>query len=87
MRTALPLSLTVAHVSLAAGPICKKSLVTMSAGEVRRLDAYIRMNPMPAEYQGWTATILCNDCLKHSEAPWHFAYHKARACRCDPALV
>ena len=42
-------------------PICKKSLGDYSR-YWRALDSEVAASPVPEEYQGWEATILCNDC-------------------------
>lgn len=42
-------------------PICKKSLGDYSR-YWRALDAEVASSPVPPEYQGWQANILCNDC-------------------------
>ena len=42
-------------------PICKKSLGDYSA-HWRMIDRQVAALPVPPEYQGWRADVLCNDC-------------------------
>jgi RING finger/CHY zinc finger protein 1 len=42
-------------------PICKKSLGDYSA-HWRMIDRNVAALPVPPEYQGWRADVLCNDC-------------------------
>ena len=35
---------------------------------------------MPEEYKDKISKILCNDCEKKTEAPFHFMYHKCVEC-------
>jgi hypothetical protein len=60
-------------------PTCKKS-VGRDPYRDQQIEQYLRVNPMPPEYTGWIAVILCNDCLLQSEAPFHFAFHKCTHC-------
>jgi len=56
-------------------PICKKSLGDMS-NRWRQIDDYMVSNPMPEEYKDKMANILCYDCGKYSDVPYHFVYHR-----------
>lgn len=42
-------------------PICKKSLGDYSA-HWQDIDSRVAVLPVPPEYRGWRADILCNDC-------------------------
>jgi RING finger/CHY zinc finger protein 1 len=61
-------------------PECKKSIIK-SAHRDEQIENYLAINPMPEEYKDYVATILCNDCLKKCEVPYHFAFH--RCCHCN----
>lgn len=49
-------------------PICKKSLGDYSR-HWAELDRQVRALPVPPEYQGWRADILCNDCSRCLPGP------------------
>ena len=51
-------------------------------GRDRAIDEYLEMYPMPPEYSAWRAVILCNDCVKESDVPHHFAFHRCPRRRC-----
>eukprot|EP01135_Chromosphaera_perkinsii_P006900 Nk52_evm55s621 gene=Nk52_evmTU55s621 len=60
-------------------PICSKSL-----GDMRdyfsKIDCLLKDHKMPKEFENVGSLILCNDCEKKSEAPYHFLYHKCAHC-------
>jgi len=60
-------------------PVCKKSILEDRFRD-REIASYLRHNPMPDEYKGYTATILCNDCVRYSNTPWHFMFHQCSLC-------
>ncbi|KAF6002994.1 hypothetical protein F1559_002199 [Cyanidiococcus yangmingshanensis] len=57
-------------------PVCKKSLADMSA----YFEAQLRDEPMPPEYRGIPARIICNDCSTRSVVEFHFLYNKCPEC-------
>ncbi|KAL5544275.1 hypothetical protein UlMin_008059 [Ulmus minor] len=59
-------------------PLCGKSLGDMQV-YFKMLDALLAGERIPDEYSGQTQVILCNDCGKRGEAPFHWLYHK---CSC-----
>ena len=59
-------------------PLCCKSMFDMS-GVWRGLDASVERNPMPEEYSETRVEILCNDCGRRSDAPFH-VWIKCSAC-------
>ncbi|KAK3226051.1 hypothetical protein Dsin_005913 [Dipteronia sinensis] len=60
-------------------PICSKSLGDMQV-YFRMLDALLAEEKIPQEYSGRTQVILCNDCEKRGNAPFHWLYHKCSNC-------
>lgn len=60
-------------------PTCLKSLYDMSA-YFARIDAFLKAQTMPQEYENFVSQILCNDCEKKSTAKYHFLYHKCSHC-------
>ena len=62
-------------------PTCKRS-ISSDPNADQNIEAYLRECPMPDEYSLWRAVILCNDCLAHSELPYHFAYHRCPDAQC-----
>ncbi|KAF4356771.1 hypothetical protein G4B88_017801 [Cannabis sativa] len=60
-------------------PICGKSLGDMQV-YFKMLDALLAEEKIPEEYSGQTQIILCNDCEKRGEAPFHWLYHKCSFC-------
>ncbi|KAJ0255812.1 Zinc finger protein BRUTUS-like [Hirschfeldia incana] len=60
-------------------PVCSKSLGDMKV-YFRMLDALLAEEKMPDEYTNKTQVILCNDCGKKGEAPYHWLYHKCTSC-------
>ncbi|PON61053.1 43kDa postsynaptic protein [Parasponia andersonii] len=60
-------------------PICCKSLGDMQV-YFKMLDALLAEEKIPHEYSGQTQVILCNDCGKRGEAPFHWLYHKCPIC-------
>ncbi|KAL1207854.1 Zinc finger protein BRUTUS-like [Cardamine amara subsp. amara] len=60
-------------------PICSKSLGDMQV-YFRMLDALLAEQKMPDEYSNQTQVILCNDCGRKGNAPYHWLYHKCSSC-------
>ncbi|KAF8104240.1 hypothetical protein N665_0176s0050 [Sinapis alba] len=60
-------------------PICSKSLGDMQV-YFRMLDALLSEQKMPDEYLNQTQVILCNDCGRKGNAPYHWLYHKCSSC-------
>ncbi|KAL4856014.1 E3 ubiquitin-protein ligase [Chlorella vulgaris] len=60
-------------------PICKKSLGDYSA-HWRDIDSRVAVLPVPPEYRGWRADILCNDCSHSSSIAFHLLGLKCGAC-------
>ncbi|KAL4441825.1 hypothetical protein ABPG77_003741 [Micractinium sp. CCAP 211/92] len=60
-------------------PICKKSLGDYSR-HWAELDRQVRALPVPPEYQGWRADILCNDCSHSSTVAFHLLGLKCSSC-------
>ncbi|CAA7013653.1 unnamed protein product [Microthlaspi erraticum] len=60
-------------------PICSKSLGDMQV-YFRMLDALLTEQKMPDEYANQTQVILCNDCGRKGNAPYHWLYHKCSSC-------
>ena len=60
-------------------PICKKSL-----GDYSRyweaIDREVLATPVPSEYRGWQANILCNDCSASSTVKFNLVAHKCSSC-------
>jgi len=60
-------------------PICKKSL-----GDYSRyweaIDREVAATPVPSEYRGWHANILCNDCSASSTVSFSLVAHKCSSC-------
>jgi ribosomal protein L37E len=44
------------------------------------LDALLAEEKMPDEYSNKTQVILCNDCGRKGNAPYHWLYHKCTTC-------
>lgn len=60
-------------------PLCKASLGDYSAYWAA-LDRQAQQNPCPPEYAGWSADLLCNDCLADSIVPFHVVGLKCSQC-------
>ncbi|KAF2607936.1 hypothetical protein F2Q68_00046453 [Brassica cretica] len=60
-------------------PVCSKSLGDMQV-YFSMLDALLAEEKMPDEYTNKTQVILCNDCGRKGEAPYHWLYHKCSSC-------
>ncbi|KAG7674604.1 putative E3 ubiquitin-protein ligase RZFP34 [Nannochloris sp. 'desiccata'] len=60
-------------------PMCKKSL-----GDYSRyweaIDREVAATPVPSEYRGWQANILCNDCSASSTVTFNLVAHKCSTC-------
>lgn len=61
-------------------PICNKSLANMET-QFRNLDVAIQSQPMPPEFRGTRATVLCNDCSGRSTVAYHWLGLKCSICR------
>jgi hypothetical protein len=46
----------------------------------RALDAEVAATPPPAEYAGWTAAIVCNDCSAASTVPFSLVALRCAGC-------
>jgi hypothetical protein len=63
-------------------PVCKRStLLSEPALLWLEIDRYLARTQMPAQWEGWRATVLCNDCLQHCETAYHFVYMRCTRCR------
>ncbi|CAN6938541.1 unnamed protein product [Brassica oleracea var. botrytis] len=60
-------------------PVCSKSLGDMQV-YFSMLDALLSEEKMPDEYTNKTQVILCNDCGRKGEVPYHWLYHKCSSC-------
>ncbi|PON78657.1 43kDa postsynaptic protein [Parasponia andersonii] len=60
-------------------PICSKSMGDMSV-YFGMLDALLASEELPEEYKDRCQDILCNDCDKKGNAPFHWLYHKCTFC-------
>jgi RING finger/CHY zinc finger protein 1 len=61
-------------------PICKKSISDYSS-YWELLDREIELHPVPEEYKGWRADIMCNDCSLPSQGiPFHLIGLKCTHC-------
>jgi hypothetical protein len=60
-------------------PTCRKTLYDETA-TYRFIDAALATHEMPEELRDKIASILCNDCERVGEAPFHFQYHKCPHC-------
>jgi len=60
-------------------PICSKSIENMES-QFRRLDKHLEEQPMPPEYRGTRAIILCNDCEAKTSTRFHWGGLKCEVC-------
>ncbi|CAM9556797.1 unnamed protein product [Discosporangium mesarthrocarpum] len=60
-------------------PICRKSMDDMQE-YFSQMDAVVASQPMPDEYSDWKSKVLCYDCEKYTEVPYHFYYLKCGGC-------
>ena len=60
--------------------MCKKSIFNIQQIEPQ-IDAQLAAMPMPEEYKDTKMLMLCNDCSKLSEVPFHILGGKCRSCR------
>ncbi|KAG5186259.1 zinc ion binding protein [Tribonema minus] len=61
-------------------PICLRSMEDMTE-YFGQLDAVVAAQPMPPEYAGRRAKVLCHDCEAFTTVPYHMSgYHKCLAC-------
>jgi len=65
-------------------PLCKKSVEAPSEQEGMRalIAAHVDAHPMPEEFRGMRARILCNDCLAHTVTDFRFDYNMCQADGC-----
>ncbi|EXB60470.1 RING finger and CHY zinc finger domain-containing protein 1 [Morus notabilis] len=63
-----------------ACPLCAKSVCDMSR-VWEKYDMEIAATPMPEPYQNKLVWILCNDCGKTSEVPFHLVAQKCLNCK------
>lgn len=47
-----------------------------------QIDEAVRRETMPPEHQNKISEVLCHDCDKRSETPYHFLYLKCQAPNC-----
>jgi zinc finger-like protein len=45
------------------------------------LDSILAAERLPPEYAGRCQQVLCHDCGKQGQAPFHFVYHACQHCR------
>lgn len=67
---------TVAHFTC---PLCHKALTDMQP-YWSKVDEVVRREVMPPEYSSRIAEVLCYDCGKKSETPFHFSYLRCADC-------
>jgi len=60
-------------------PLCSKSIGDLSS-TWHHWDQIIQSQPMPPEWNNARAVILCNDCEKKAEVPFHFVGLKCQPC-------
>eukprot|EP00882_Tetradesmus_deserticola_P019254 GHRQ01020714.1.p5 GENE.GHRQ01020714.1~~GHRQ01020714.1.p5 ORF type:complete len:114 (+),score=38.93 GHRQ01020714.1:521-862(+) len=62
-------------------PICCKSIGDMSM-YFRMLDSLLasERRSLPAELASKSHAVLCQDCGRVGQAPYHFVYHKCPSC-------
>ncbi|KAI1366124.1 hypothetical protein F5Y08DRAFT_156325 [Xylaria arbuscula] len=61
-------------------PICNKSLANMES-QFRSLDLSIQAQPMPEEFSGARAIVLCHDCSAKSSTLYHWLGLKCGVCQ------
>ncbi|KAI0518239.1 hypothetical protein F5B22DRAFT_645004 [Xylaria bambusicola] len=61
-------------------PICNKSLANMES-QFRNLDLSIQAQPMPTEFSGARAIVLCHDCSAKSSTIYHWLGLKCGVCQ------
>lgn len=61
-------------------PICRKSICDPIVFEAQ-YDQMIAEMQMPEEYKDQKMNVLCNDCNKKSEVPFHIVGGKCEHCR------
>ncbi|KAK5631254.1 hypothetical protein RRF57_006968 [Xylaria bambusicola] len=61
-------------------PICNKSLANMES-QFRNLDLSIQAQPMPTEFSGARAIVLCHDCSAKSSTMYHWLGLKCGVCQ------
>ncbi|XP_029019375.1 RING finger and CHY zinc finger domain-containing protein 1 [Betta splendens] len=60
-------------------PLCMHSAWSME-DQWEQMDIEISQSQMPAEYQGVTVKIICNDCQAHCTVPFHVLGMKCSSC-------
>ncbi|XP_047446813.1 RING finger and CHY zinc finger domain-containing protein 1 isoform X2 [Mugil cephalus] len=60
-------------------PLCMHSAWDMK-DHWEQMDEEIVLSPMPAEYQGATVKVICNDCQAHCTVPFHVLGMKCNGC-------
>ena len=62
-------------------PLCKKSILNDEIQEqiIEHMDLEIALTPMPLEYRDKRVRVLCNDCAKESDTPFHILGLKCKA--------
>ena len=70
----------VLYIYRYACPLCSKSVCDMSK-VWEKYDLEIAATPMPEPYQNKLVSILCNDCGKSSEVPFHIVAQKCSNCK------
>ncbi|GAX79413.1 hypothetical protein CEUSTIGMA_g6854.t1 [Chlamydomonas eustigma] len=60
-------------------PVCSKTYMNMNR-MWRHMDTLVAETPMPEEHRGIQVALLCNDCNRRFEAPFHVVGHKCSGC-------
>mmetsp|Transcript_1220 Transcript_1220/g.1908 ORF Transcript_1220/g.1908 Transcript_1220/m.1908 type:complete len:716 (-) Transcript_1220:66-2213(-) len=60
-------------------PICLRSMDDM-AEYFGQLDAVVKAQPMPTEFENLKAKVLCHDCNEFTTVSYHFCYLKCGEC-------
>jgi len=60
-------------------PVCSKSLGDMGV-YWKMIDALLSSEVLPSEYASRRQRVKCNDCEAHTDAPFHFVYHRCGDC-------
>ena len=63
--------------------LCSKKSIGKDEERDAVIERYLEGMQMPAEYATWRAVILCNDCVRESELPYHFAFHRCPHDNCN----
>lgn len=62
-------------------PLCHKALTNMRP-YYAQIDEAVRRESMPPELRNKLSEVLCHDCDKRSETPYHFLYLKCQTSGC-----